>query len=128
MGGYQLIPALKACFIVFLTICLIQLGIYEIWENQAFVDNHCSGERASSDRFIVNYCAFHRQWADWTSLKTLLHTFCFAGVWPMAITATLVVAVNEAILTGVFNFQFGSPSTPKCVEKIATVLNAGGDQ
>jgi hypothetical protein len=91
-------PHLKAFFILLLTLVNIQTGMYEILENRAFVDAHCTGDSLKTDKFIPGYCEFHRKWADHTSLKTIVHSFCFAGIWQFIITVVLIIAMNDWLL------------------------------
>jgi hypothetical protein len=90
-------PTAKAVGILVLTLVWIQMGLREIWENQAFVDGHCY--RPHNNRFIGGYCAFHTAAADYTSVKNLVHTFCLAGIWPMVITAMLIVSFNQMLIS-----------------------------
>lgn len=93
----ELVPTVRAVGILVLTLVWVQMGVREIWENQAFVDGYC--HRPYNNRFIGGYCAVHSAAADYTSIKNLLHTFCLAGIWPMVITAVLVVAANQMLIS-----------------------------
>ncbi len=93
----DLVPTVRAVGILVLTMVWMQMGLREIWENQAFVDGHC--HRPFTNRFIGGYCLVHGAAADYTSIKNLVHTFCFAGIWSIVVTAVLVIAFNQMLIS-----------------------------
>lgn len=93
----DLVPTVRAVGILVLTMVWMQMGIREIWENQAFVDGHC--HRPHTNRFIGGYCLVHSAAADYTSIKNLVHTFCLASIWSIVVTAILVIAFNQVLIS-----------------------------
>lgn len=105
------IPHVRATFIVFLTLLWVQAGVREMMEHWYFVDDHCYGEQATSGKYIMSYCLLHRRWGDWTSISALMHGFCLAGRQSMLVSAMLVLALQEALVSGLWD-SLSKPLTP----------------
>lgn len=112
----------RAGVVIFLTLVWIQMGVRTLYHNSQFVHYHCNHGMETTDPFIGGYCIFHKKWSDWSSFHTLLVTFCGAGIYQMALTAILLLAINEMCITGLSE----TLSAPK-VQPLTIDSNSGAD-
>lgn len=83
---------IKSALVLGLTLMWAQLGLRELWENQAFVEDYCDGDYGN--RFIQGYCAIHTAAADYTSIHNLFYTFCFSSTTALCSTIILLLYFN----------------------------------
>lgn len=83
---------IKSALIAGLTLMWVQMGMRELWENQAFVEDYCDGHYRN--RFIQGYCTMHKAAADYSSVHNLLYTFCFASTTSLVTTSVLLAYFN----------------------------------
>ena len=87
---------IKSAAILGLTLMWVQMGMRELWENQAFVDDYCDGQY--SNKFIQGYCIVHAAAADYSSINNLLYTFCFASTTSIVTTSFLLAYFNARMM------------------------------